>query len=75
MVNFMPQMLYPCEKSPQYTVDRRLGGSQSQSGCDGKGKIFLPCPCWELNSGHPAGSLVAILTDILALLNERCILI
>jgi hypothetical protein len=29
----------PTGKSPQYPLDRRLGGSQSQSGCGGEEKI------------------------------------
>jgi hypothetical protein len=28
----MPQMLYPQGKSPQYPLDRRLGGPKSQLG-------------------------------------------
>jgi hypothetical protein len=32
VVSFMPQPLYPQEKSPWYPMDRRLGGSQSWSG-------------------------------------------
>jgi hypothetical protein len=38
MVSFMPQPLYPQGKSPQYPLDRRLGGPQSQSGHSGKEK-------------------------------------
>jgi len=30
-------------KSPQYPLDRRLGGSHSQSGCSGENN-FLPQP-------------------------------
>jgi len=36
MVSFMPWLLYPWGKSPQYPLDRRLGGPQGQSGCGGK---------------------------------------
>jgi hypothetical protein len=36
VVSFMPWALYPQGESPWYPLYRRLGGSQSQSGC-----------CWE----------------------------
>jgi len=45
VVSFMPQLLYPWGKSPYYPLDRRLGGPQSQSGCDGE----------EKNSQFPPG--------------------
>jgi hypothetical protein len=32
VVRFIPRPLYPQGKSPQYPLDRRLGGPQSQSG-------------------------------------------
>jgi len=31
-VSLMPWPLYPWGKSPEYPLDRRLGGSQGQSG-------------------------------------------
>jgi len=34
----MPWHLYSPEKSPQYPLDRRLGGPQSQSGHGGEEK-------------------------------------
>jgi hypothetical protein len=34
----MPQPLYHQGKSPWYSLDRRLGGLQSQSGCGGEEK-------------------------------------
>jgi len=36
----MPQLLYPWRNSPWYSLDRRLGGPQSQSGCGGEEKKF-----------------------------------
>jgi hypothetical protein len=45
-------------KSPQYPLDRRLGGPQSRSGGGGKRKI--PDPCRKSNPDRPARSLVAI---------------
>jgi hypothetical protein len=62
VVSFMPQPLYPWGKSHMYPVDRRLGGPQSQSGHGGDEKI--PCSCQESNSGHPAHSLLTILTAL-----------
>jgi hypothetical protein len=38
----MPLPLYPQEKSPQYALDRRLGGPQSWSGQLGEEKILYP---------------------------------
>jgi hypothetical protein len=40
VVNFTPCPLYPRGKSPRYPLDRRLGGSQSQSGRFGEEKIL-----------------------------------
>jgi hypothetical protein len=34
----------PRRKSPLYPLDRRLGGSQSRSGCGGEEKNFQPPP-------------------------------
>jgi hypothetical protein len=36
----MPRPLYPQGKSPQYPLDRRLGGPQSPSGQRGEEKIL-----------------------------------
>jgi len=41
VVSFMPQLLYPWGKSPQYPLVRRLGGSQRQYGHSGEDKKFL----------------------------------
>jgi len=36
MVSYMPWLLYPWGKNPQYPLDRRLVGLQSQSGHGGE---------------------------------------
>jgi hypothetical protein len=39
-----PAALYPRERTPYYTLDRRLGGNQSRSGHRGQGKkLFRLC--------------------------------
>jgi hypothetical protein len=38
----MPWTLYLRGKSPQYPLERRLDGPQSQSGCCGEEKNLLP---------------------------------
>jgi hypothetical protein len=63
VVNFVPQTLHLQGKGPQYIPDRRLGGSQSWSGHDGKEKNFQPLPrIGPYNPDHPAHSLVNILS-------------
>jgi hypothetical protein len=47
-------------KRPQYLLDRRLGGLQSQSECSGGEEKSHHCPCWELNTDHSACSLVSV---------------
>jgi hypothetical protein len=43
VVSFTPLKLYPRGTSPQYQLDRRLGGPQSRSGCCGEEKkLALP---------------------------------
>jgi hypothetical protein len=42
VVSFTPLPLYPRGKSPRYTLVRRLGGPQSQSGRSGEEKILIP---------------------------------
>jgi hypothetical protein len=42
MVCFMPRMLYPQGKSPQYPVCRMLSGRQSQSGRHGEVNMLDP---------------------------------
>jgi len=48
VVNFMPWLLYPWDKSFLYPLDRWLGGPQSQSGHSGKKKKFYHYLCQEL---------------------------
>jgi hypothetical protein len=38
VVSFIPQPLYPWGKYPQYPLDRRIGGPQSQYGHNGEEK-------------------------------------
>jgi hypothetical protein len=47
VVSFTPQLFYPQGKSPWYPLDRRLGGPQSQSGCNGEEKNSQPLPGLE----------------------------
>jgi len=47
----------PQGKSPQYPLDRRLGGLQNHSRCSGEEKKSHYCPCQELNPSLPACSL------------------
>jgi hypothetical protein len=42
VVSFTPQLLYPRGKSPQYPLDKRLGGPQSRSRFCRMEKIFFP---------------------------------
>jgi hypothetical protein len=52
----MPWPLYPQGKSPRYTLDRRLGGPQSQSGHSGKEKNSQPLLEIELLIIQPIAS-------------------
>jgi len=65
VISFMPWLLYPQAKSPEYPLDRRLGGSWNQSGYNDE---TSPCPYQEPNPGHPASSLDTILTELSQLL-------
>jgi hypothetical protein len=47
VVSFTPRPLYPQGKSPWYPLDRRMGGPQSRSGCNGEEKNFQPLPGLE----------------------------
>jgi hypothetical protein len=38
VINFTPQLLYFRGKSPRYSLNRRIGGPQSQSGRGDEGK-------------------------------------
>jgi hypothetical protein len=49
--------LYPQGKSPWYPLDKRLGGPQSRSGCDGEEKNSQPPPGIEpYNPDRPTRS-------------------
>jgi hypothetical protein len=54
VVSAMPQPLYPQGMSPWYPLDKRLSGSQSQSGCSGEEKNSQPLPGPKPH--HPACS-------------------
>jgi hypothetical protein len=56
MVSLTLRPLYPRGKSPQYPLDRRLGGPQSQSGRHGEMKILAPTRAQTPTPGHPARS-------------------
>jgi hypothetical protein len=60
----------PWEKS-RHTLDRRLGGIQGWSGPRSKDKISLSCSWRKSNIGHPAGSLVTTLTELLRLSTDN----
>jgi hypothetical protein len=47
VVSFTARPLYPQGKSPWYSLDRRLGVSQSRSECGGKEKNSQPLPGLE----------------------------
>jgi hypothetical protein len=64
----MLRLLYPQGNSHQYPLDRRLRGLQSWSGYGGKEKKSYYCPCWELNRGHPAHSLISVLSEKLLII-------
>jgi hypothetical protein len=56
-----PASLSQGKSSSQYPLDRRLGRTHNQCGCATERNL---CPCQELNSSHPACSLVTILTEL-----------
>jgi hypothetical protein len=64
VVSLTPRPLYPSEKRPRYTLDKRLGAPQNWSGRGDEWKESHNCPRWELIPGGPAGSLVAIPTEL-----------
>ena len=58
----MHQLSHPQGKHPQYLLNRRLSGPQSQSGCFREQYNLLPLPEFEpWLLGHPAHSLATIL--------------
>jgi len=56
---FHAPVTLPLGKSPQYPVKRIVVGPRA--GLDMMMRKNS-CPCWELNPGHPACSLVTILS-------------
>jgi len=65
VVSFTHWPLSSQGKRPCYALDMMLGGPQSQYSHSREEKILLPCPCQELNLGHPACSLVTMLNEVL----------
>jgi hypothetical protein len=57
MVSFMTQLLYAQGKSPQYPLDRRLGGPRAS--LDTMVKRKIPNPHWELNPRMPTVQPIA----------------
>jgi hypothetical protein len=47
VVSFVPPPLYSQGKNPWYPLDRRMGGSQSRSGCSGEEKTSQLLPGLE----------------------------
>jgi hypothetical protein len=50
VVSLTPRLLYPRGKSPQWPLERRLGGPQSRSGRGGEEKHSQPLPRIELHN-------------------------
>jgi hypothetical protein len=75
MASFLSQLFYPQENSPWYPLQKRLGGSQSQSGCYREKKYLLPLLRMEPQLlDHPALSMVSIMTKLSQLIcNTDCI--
>jgi hypothetical protein len=64
VVSFTPRLIYPRGNIPLYLLDRWLGGPQSHSGCGGKEKKRLHCPCRVMNPSRPARSLLTQLPKL-----------
>jgi hypothetical protein len=64
VVSFTPWPLYPRRKSPQYPVDRRLGGPQSRSWRGGEEKKIPSLLLPGNDPVRPGCSLVSILTEL-----------
>jgi hypothetical protein len=60
VVSFTPQLFYVWGKSPQYPMERRLGGPHSQSGCFGEEKNLLPLLAIESQLSSPWPSLYSL---------------
>jgi hypothetical protein len=58
----VPAAISPC-KEPRFPLDRRLCGPRSRSGRGGE-EVKNPIRHRETKPGHPARSLVAILTEL-----------
>jgi hypothetical protein len=54
VASFTPRLLYPLGKNRQYLLNRKLGGSHSQSGCFWK--QVIPCPKSNLWLSSPQRS-------------------
>jgi hypothetical protein len=65
VVSFTPRPLFPRAKSPQYHLDRVLGGPQSRSGRRGIDTNILPLPGIEPRPSSPYP--VAIPTELMNL--------
>jgi len=69
VASFMTRRLYSRGKNRRYPFVKRLGWPQSWSTHGGeKKKKSHHCLCWKSNLGHPARSLVTILTEKLQFL-------
>ena len=67
-MSFTLQQLLSLEESPQYPLNRRLGGPQTQSPRFGKEKNPLPLPGFERRFVvHPARLVVTISTELFLL--------
>jgi hypothetical protein len=62
-VGFTPLPLYLQGKSPCYTVDMRLDGTQGRYGRGGEEKNY-PYLFWESNRGRPVRSVITVLTEL-----------
>jgi hypothetical protein len=64
LVSFTSWPLYSRSRNTRDSLDGRLGGPQTRSGCGGKEKKFQYCPCRVWNTGRPAHSMVPVLTEL-----------
>jgi hypothetical protein len=69
VVSFTPWPLYTRGKSPQYSLDRRLGGPQSRSGRREEVKILIPNRTWTPTQQSSSPQPVAIPTVLYRLLS------
>jgi hypothetical protein len=60
VVYFMLQLFYPQGKSPQYSLERRLGRPHGQSGCSSEEKKIPSLPLSGIDPNRPAHSLISI---------------